>query len=249
MSLYGEVQKEVLAARLAAEFGVEAEFSRTQTVHVERPLAVGTALTVIGTPGNVDLATVGLRIEPGPIGSGVVYRRDVHLGGLLLSFHTAIEETIPATLEEGPYGWRVTDCVVTLTHSGYWAPLSSAGDFRRLTALVLSRALSRAGTAVCEPFSEVEIEFPTGALSRVLNKLGAVGASPADTQIGPARGRVTAMMPTASVHELEQRLPGLTQGEGFLFARPAGFHPVLGTKPRRKRTSLISLAVDGMRAG
>ncbi len=62
------------------------------------------------------------------------------------------------------------------------------------------------------------------------------------------RGRLTATMPTAAVHDLEQRLPGLTQGEGFLFARPAGFHPVQGTAPRRRRTSLISLAVDGVRA-
>ncbi len=147
VSLYGEVQKEVLAARLATEFGVEAEFSRTQTVYIERPTATGSALSVIGTPGNVDLATVGMRIEPGAIGSGIEYRRAVELGGLLLSFHTAIEETVPATLREGLCGWQVTDCIVTLTHSGYWAPLSAAGDFRRLTALVLSRALSQAGTA------------------------------------------------------------------------------------------------------
>jgi ribosomal protection tetracycline resistance protein len=36
VSLYGEVQKEVLAARLASEFGVDAEFLPTRTVCIER---------------------------------------------------------------------------------------------------------------------------------------------------------------------------------------------------------------------
>jgi ribosomal protection tetracycline resistance protein len=249
VSLYGEVQKEVLAARLATEFGVDAEFLPTQTVYIERVAGLGTALKVIGTPGNLDLATVGLRVEPGVVDSGIVYRRAVELGGLLLSFHTAIEETVPATLEEGLHGWRVTDCVVTLTHSGYWAPVSAAGDFRRLTAIVLFDALRQAGTTVCEPFSEFEMEFPAASISRVLRKLASCGATPAEPQIGPARCRLTGLIPTAQVHTFEQRLSGLTQGEGVFFARPAGYQSVQGAPPTRQRTSLISLAVDGPRSG
>ena len=54
----------------------------------------------------------------------------------------------------GLHGWRVTDCRVTMTHSGYWprqshahatfdkSMSSTAGDFRALTPLVL---LARAG--------------------------------------------------------------------------------------------------------
>lgn len=234
VSLYGEVQREVLAARLSDEYGVEAEFSPTQTVYVERPASVGEALKVIGTSGNLELATVGLKIEPGAVDSGIEYRRDVELGGLLLSFHTAIEETVPATLVEGLYGWRVTDCVVTLTHSGYWAPVSAAGDFRRLTAVVLTEALSRAGTTVCEPFSEFELEFPASSISQVLRQLAAIRATPAEPEIGPARGRLNGTIPTASVHVFEQRLSALTQGQGVFLTRPAGYRPVQGPPPRHQ---------------
>ena len=38
----------------------------------------------------------------------------------------AVEETVRATLEQGLHGWRVTDCAVTMTHSGYWAKQSAA---------------------------------------------------------------------------------------------------------------------------
>ncbi len=233
VSLYGEVQKEVLAARLATEYGIDAEFLPTRTVYVERVAAVGRALTVIGAPGNPDRATVGLRVEPGPVGSGMTYRREVELGGLLLSFHTAVEETVPTTLRVGLYGWRVTDCVVTLTHSGYWAPASTAGDFRRLTAIVLRQALRRAGTTVCAPVSEFEVEIPSTSTSRVMQRLHAVRAKPGPPEMRGTRCRVTGAMPTDQVQTFEARLPGLTQGEGFFVARPAGYEPVQGPPPTK----------------
>lgn len=235
VSLYGEVQKEVLAARLAAEFGIVAEFLPTQTVYVERVCGVGEAVTLIGAPDNPDLATVGLRIEPAPVDSGIEYRREVHLGGLLLSFHTAIEETVPKALQCGVHGWRVTDCVVTLTHSGYWAPVSSAGDFRRLTAIVLRGALERAGTTVCAPVSEFEVEIPAGAMSQVLHRLATTGATPEEPVLGTSRCRLTGVMPTDQLNVFEQRLPALTQGEGVFFSRPAGFRETVGPPPIRRR--------------
>ena len=35
------------------------------------------------------------------------------------AFFRAVEETVLETLGQGIHGWRVTDCVVTMTHSGY----------------------------------------------------------------------------------------------------------------------------------
>ncbi len=233
VSLYGEVQKEVLASRLASEFGIEAEFLPTQTVHLERVAGVGHALKIIGTPGNPELATIGLRVEPGAIDSGLTYQREAEFGGLLLSFHTAIEETLPAALEHGVYGWRVTDCIVTLTHSGYWAPTSAAGHFRRLTAIVLREALAEAGTTVCAPVSEFEVELPAGSINRVLQKLHAAGATPEPPEMSTTRCRIAGVIPTAQVDAFEQRLPGLTQGEGLFFSRPAGYEPIQGPPPVR----------------
>ncbi len=38
VSLYGEVQKEVIGATLAGDYGIEAEFSQTSTICIERPV-------------------------------------------------------------------------------------------------------------------------------------------------------------------------------------------------------------------
>jgi ribosomal protection tetracycline resistance protein len=74
VSLYGEVQKEVVAATLAEEYGVDVTFRATTTICVERPVGTGAAAEFIGVAPNPLLATVGLRIEPVAPGSGVAYR-------------------------------------------------------------------------------------------------------------------------------------------------------------------------------
>ncbi len=229
VSLYGEVQKEVLLARLATEFGIDAAFLPTQTVYVERVSCVGEASEQVPT-GN---ATLGLRIEPAPVASGVDYRLAVERGWLLPSFHTAVEETLSTELEEGLYGWKVTDCVVTLTQSRYHAPTPPAGYFRSLTAIVLREALRRAGTVVCAPVSEFELDVPNGSISKVLQMLHAAGAIPEPLEMRTTRCRIPGTIPTEQVHSFEQRLPGLTQGEGYFSSRPLGYEPVHGSPPTR----------------
>src|SRR5256886_14031526 len=120
--LYGEVQKEVIEATLADDFGVEVEFRETTTICVERPVGTGAAVEKIRVAPNPFLATVGLRIEPG---AGVTYELDPQVNGTMPhAFFRAVEDTVHETLREGLCGWQVTDCAVTLTHTGYYPPQS-----------------------------------------------------------------------------------------------------------------------------
>jgi ribosomal protection tetracycline resistance protein len=229
VNLYGEVQKEVIAARLEAEYGVVAHFLPTRTVHIERVAA--TAESIQQTPmGN---ASLGLRVQPAPAGTGVEYVLGVERGYLLPSFHVAIEETLSTVVTEGLFGWRVTDCRVTLIHGRYHAPTPSAGDYRRLTAVAFGQALRQAGTTVCAPVSCFELEIPADALTSVLARLVTAGATPEIAEAGTTRCRVTGTMPTEKVDEFEQRLPGDTSGQGVFFAEPAGHEPVQGPAPTR----------------
>jgi ribosomal protection tetracycline resistance protein len=229
VSVYGEVQKEVILARLEHEYGVIADFLPTRTVHIERPAGTGEGYDAT-TGGN---ASVGLRVEPGLPGSGVEYVMGVERGYLLPSFHVAIEETVPTVLSEGLFGWRVTDCTVTLIHGRFHAPTPSAGEYRRLTATALREALQHAGTIVCSPFSRFELELPVEALTSVLARLLAVGATPEPPELGTTRCRLTGTMPTEAVDQFEQRLPGMTAGQGVFFSEAAGYEPVHGPPPTR----------------
>ncbi len=64
VSLYGEVQKEIIQATLAGDFGIDAGFRETTAICIERPVGTGAAVEIIDQEPNPFLATVGLRIEP-----------------------------------------------------------------------------------------------------------------------------------------------------------------------------------------
>jgi ribosomal protection tetracycline resistance protein len=226
VSLYGEVQKEVIQATLAADFGIDAGFRETTTICIERPAGVGTAAEFMGEPTNPFRATVGLRIVPAQAGSGVRFRLGIERGALPPAFQKAVEETVHQTLREGLRGWHVTDAAVTLTHSGFTPPppsgwskwSSSAGDFRNLTPLVLMSALRQAGTRVYEPVHRFHLEAPADTAWSVLPALARLGAVPDPPLTQGSLLTVSGDIPAAQVHELTQQLPALTHGAGVLDA-------------------------------
>ncbi|MGY0020713.1 tetracycline resistance ribosomal protection protein Otr(A) [Streptomyces sp. YJ-C3] len=222
--LYGEVQKEVLGATLAQEYGIEAEFRSSRVRCLERPAGTGEAVEEMGHRSTTGLpATVGLRVAPGPLGSGRVFSYATELGALPRAFHQAIEDTVHAILARGgPQGHAVTDCHVTLIRSGFDSPVSVAGDFRTVTALVVRRALERAGTRVFEPVHSFEVEVPLDTLAPVTARLSALGAEFGETTGGRETWLITGELTARRVREMELALPGLTRGEGVWWSRVSG---------------------------
>lgn len=164
------------------------------------------------------------------------------------AFFTAVEETVHATLAQGLRGWQVRDCTVTMTRSGYWARQShahgsfdksmssTAGDFRGLTPLVLMDALRRAGTEVLEPVDRFRIDLPGDALGPVLALLTKLRAVPEAPRAQGEAYVLEGLVPAASVHALQQRLPSLTRGEGVVERAFEDYRPVTGAVPERERT-------------
>jgi ribosomal protection tetracycline resistance protein len=248
VSLYGEVQKQVVQATLAGDFGLEVRFRESTTLCIERPVGTGAAFELIAKEPNPFLATVGLRVDPGPAGSGVVFRLEVELGSMPYAFFKAVEDTVHETLGQGLQGWQVTDCVVTMTHSGYWprqshahatfdkSMSSTARDFRQLTPLVLMDALARAGTRVHEPMHRFRLELPADTFGPVLPVLAGLRAVPRAPVPHGSSYLVEGEIPAARVHQLTQQLPALTRGEGVLESAFDHYQPVRGPVPSRPRT-------------
>jgi ribosomal protection tetracycline resistance protein len=244
LSLYGEVQKEVIQATLADDYGIGIRFLETTTLCVEKVLGSGSAAEFMGEAGNPFRATVGLRVDPASPGEGETFRLEVELGSMPAAFMTAVEETVRETLRQGVHGWQVPDCTVTLTHTGYTPPppygwskwSSSASDFRNLTPLVLMTALQQARTVVCEPISEFAVEIPADCLAQVLAalaRLGAVGQAP---ELAGPTCVIRGEMQAGVVHDFQLQLPSLTRGEGVVETAFARYQPVRGEPPVRART-------------
>jgi ribosomal protection tetracycline resistance protein len=262
VSLYGEVQREVIEATLADDYGLAVEFRETTTICVERPRGTGEAVEILNTATNPFHTDLGLRIEPAAAGSGVAFgvvngvdKRNVplYLFKTFESFVQHMNEYVRLALEEGLFGWQVTDCLVTLTKIAYSladgppsrrGPMPTARDIKRLTPLVLMQALEQSGSVVCEPVFRIAAEVPTEAIGSVLAALGRLGAG-ADTP--SPRGELSVLeteLPASRLQELRRRLPGLTGGEGVVDAEFAGYQPVAGEPPVRTRLTPDPLNLD-----
>jgi ribosomal protection tetracycline resistance protein len=247
VSLYGEVQKEVIAAVLEAEYGVEVTFRPTTSICVERVAGPGSAVQLIGVAPNPFLATVGLRVEPLPVGAGHEFALEIELGSMPPAFFTAVREGVAATLEEGVHGWALPDARVVMTHSGYYprqshshatfdkAMSSTAQDFRSLTRLVLAEALVRAGTNVCAPVHRFELEVPEDTLSSVLGELSRHQAVPLETTVRGRSAVLVGEVPADAVHGVQQRIPHLTRGEGVFTSGLDHYAPIAGPAVERAR--------------
>ncbi|MGI8900272.1 MAG: GTP-binding protein, partial [Nocardioides sp.] len=254
VSLHGEVQKEVIAALLEQRYGVRARFLETSVVCLERVIGTGASVDRIRTGGNPYLAGIGLRVEAASTGHGIEFSPGVERGNLPPAFVTATEEGVRSALRQGLHGWAVTDCVVTMTESGYFPRQSKphqkfdksissvAADFRNLAPVVVMAALAQAGTRVCQPVDRFELELPDEVFGSVAPLLGRLGASTLDTAAAGGYTRIASHLPSAAVPDLASRLPDLTRGEGVLVRRLDRPAPVTASRlPSRRRTGFDPL--------
>ncbi len=239
VSLYGEVQREVLAAILQREYRVDARFGEVRTARTERLVGTGHAVEIKKQDGNEFHATIGLRVGPGTPGSGVTFELECERGSMPPAFFDATEDTVRRELARGPLRFPVPDACVVMTHSGYSprqshmhqkfnkAMSSTGADFRGLAPRVLAAAVRRAGTVVCEPVHRFVIELPEDTVGPVASLVGRLGGVPFESRVGAwgivvMRGEI----PAAGVAGLQRELPGLTHGEGMCRTEHDRFEPV-----------------------
>jgi ribosomal protection tetracycline resistance protein len=247
VSLYGEVQKEVIADLLARQFGVAATFRPTVTVHIERIAGTGAAVARIAEKTTPYLATLGFRVEPAPVGSGLACDLEIERGSMPPAFFAATWEGVRAGLAQGRSGWVIPDARVVLTHTGYYPrqsamhqkfskTMSSVGaDFRNLAPVLIHEALRQAGTVVCEPVETFQLQIPVGALPAVTMTIARLSGLITGTSPAAEALELTGTLPTRSVQSLLTQLPEQTSGEGVFTSEVTHYTPVAGPPPARPR--------------
>ncbi len=233
LRIFGEVQKEVIEATLDERFGLAVRFAETSVVCIEKPSGVGQAIEILGAADNPFVATVGVKIEPGPPGSGLTYRSSS--GALKLSYYRVLEEAVRGALAQGLYGWEMTDLIVTITDTRY-SPATTGSDFRHLAPLVVMEALSRAGTDVYEPINQFELSVPAQAISAAMFKLSALKAVyEQPTLRDNDTFQLTGTLPVATTEAFRRELPSFSRGGGDFLVQEGGYRKIEGAFPTRKR--------------
>jgi ribosomal protection tetracycline resistance protein len=260
VSLYGEVQQEVIGATLADEYGIDVRFRDLTPIYVERPSGAGHYVAAVHAEGNPFSAALGMSVEPTAPGRGIEFAVDVPTTSIPLfiykttqNFAEVLGRHVREALREGLYGWQVTDCRVTVTDCNWTVadgppsrrgPTSTPNDYKRLTPIVVMHALADAGSTVCEPMLDVRVDAPARSLGAVLAAVARLRGVTQTPAIDGDAAVVTARLPAAHAHELQRELAGLTHGEGAIEAAFGGYEPLAGEPPTRERTTPNPLKLD-----
>ena len=169
ISFLGTVQLEVICSLLIEKYHINIRIEDPTVIYLEKPLQKADYTIHIEVPPNPFWASIGLSITPLPIGTGIQYESKVSLGYLNQSFQNAVREGIDYGLEQGLYGWKVTDCKLCFEYGVYYSPVSTPSDFRFLAPIVLEQTLKKAGTQLLEPYLSFILFTPQGYLSRAYN--------------------------------------------------------------------------------
>jgi ribosomal protection tetracycline resistance protein len=248
VSIYGDVQKEVLEATLARDYELDVAFLETRPICVERPVGVGEAGELLNAPTNPFNAQLSLRIEPAPDGSGIAFglgdithdRIPLYAYKRREEFETAMASYVRESLRVGLHGWEVIDCVVTLVDCWYSladgppsrrGPLSMPSDFRGLASHVLAQALAAAGTVVCEPILHIRIDVPAASLGAVMAAARRLDATLERPTSHDDTATLEGELPAMRLSSLQRQLPGLTRGEGVIESSFAGYRPAVSAVP------------------
>ena len=244
VSLYGEVQKEVIQATLADDFGLDVTFRETTPIYIERP--VRRRRGGRGAPRGVESVSrhdraarsSPRRTAPGSTSGcrSILARRPLYLYKTLEGFSERMDQYVRDALQEGLFGWQVTDCVVTMTRCTYSVPdgpPSTAGTAQH------GRRLPQADAA--RPDAGARAGRDGGLRA---DRRGPGRAARGRDRSGPGRTRtarrrrsrrrrctgtlsaIETVLPAVRAQDLQRQLPGLTGGEGVLDSSFAGYRPV-----------------------
>lgn len=220
LQLFGVVQLEILTETLLREAQLAIHCDAPQPLYAETPLLT-TAVEIPIYKRYSFAAGVGVRIEPLPLGSGLVIDTEVSLGDLRQTFQNGALEGLRSYLDQGLRGWPITDARIVLTHSGFDSVSSTPRDFRDLAPLAVFEALKQSGTQILWPIQRFELIVPEHTLNKAIADLAAMQA---DYQVvGP--GRLTGRVPIATSLNYAQLVQHFTEGYGLWATTFDGYAP------------------------
>ena len=223
ISFLGTVQLEVICSLLIEKYHINIRIEDPTVIYLEKPLQKADYTIHIEVPPNPFWASIGLSITPLPIGSGIQYESKVSLGYLNQSFQNAVREGINYGLEQGLYGWEVTDCKICFEYGIYYSPVSTPSDFRFLAPIVLEQTLKKAGTQLLEPYLSFILFTPQGYLSRAYNDAQKHCAIIETSQSKNDEIIFTGHIPVRCINEYRNTLTIYTNGQAVFLTELKGY--------------------------
>ena len=241
LSFLGKVQLEVICSLLEEKYHVGVAMKEPSVIYLERPQKKASYTIHIEVPPNPFWASIGLTVTPLPVRSGTQYKSEVSLGYLNQSFQNAVMEGVRYGMEQGLYGWGVTDCQICFDYGVYYSPVSTPADFRFLAPVVLEQALKKAGTQLLEPYLSFTLFAPQEYLSRAYNDAPKYCAIIESTRLEKDEVIFKGEIPARCIGEYRNDLNFYTNGRSVCITELKGYQETSGEpvfQPRRPNSRL-----------
>ena len=215
ISTTGKIQLEVIDTLLKERYNLAAEFSPPTVIYKETPSAKGFARARYTMPKPC-WAVVEFLFEPMPRGYGVSYHGRLPSNQCFYRYQSHIRTSFNSCLEQGLYGWEVTDFKCTLIggehHNIHTHPL----DFFVCTPMAFMNGLNENGSTILEPLLKIRVSAPADLSGKVLSEIVKMGGEYDAPVIRSDIAVLEAIVPVATSMDFPTRLAVLSSGKAVL---------------------------------
>ena len=185
----GDIQLDVLCAKLKSRFGVESELKPARVPYREK---IKAKVEAHGrhkkqTGGSGQFGDVWIRFEPNEESEEMVFAEEVFGGSVPKNFFPAVEKGLREACVHGPLaGYPVVNLKAVLYDGSYHPVDSSEIAFKTAANLAYKAAMPEASPVLLEPVCELKVTVPDQYMGDILGDLN------------KRRGRVMGMTPTGN---------------------------------------------------
>ena len=183
----GDIQIDVLCAKLKSRFGVDAELDTPRVPYREkiRKTVQKQGRHKKQTGGSGQFGDVWVRFEPNEESEEMVFAEEVFGGSVPKNFFPAVEKGLREACLHGPLaGYPVVNLKAVLYDGSYHPVDSSEIAFKTAANLAYKAAMPEASPVLLEPVCELKVTVPDQYMGDVMGDLN------------KRRGRVMGMTPT-----------------------------------------------------
>ena len=215
ISTTGKIQLEVIDNLLKERYNLAASFSQPTVIYKETPASKGIAAARYTMPKPC-WAVVEFMFEPMPRGYGVSYHGRLPSNQCFYRYQSHIRTSFNSCLEQGLYGWEVTDFKCTLIGGEHHTIHTHPLDFFVCTPMAFMNGMSQLGSTILEPLLKIRVTAPAELSGKILSEIVKMGGEYDSPATRLQTVTLEAIVPVATSMDFPARLAVLSSGKAVL---------------------------------
>lgn len=224
IQLMGEVQIEILKSLIKERFDVDVEFGSGNILYKE---TIEEAVVGVGHFEPLrHYAEVHLLMEPGELGSGLVFESKCSEDILDRNW----QRLVLTHLEEKEHigvltGSPITDMKISLIAGRAHIKHTEGGDFRQATYRAVRQGLKKTKSILLEPYYSFRLEAPADSIGRAMTDIQRMSGRFEPPHVNGDIAILTGTAPVATMGGYQIEVNAYTKGRASLFCSFAGYKP------------------------